>query len=103
MSNQIVKIIFVNGVGPLIGTIQDDVADAIIVKNPCQFGLDEQDELVIRDYLEGITNPEQNVVFMKYNIVSVSIPADGIRDAYISAIEELNKTKIIVPDQKIII
>ncbi|EBS4516793.1 hypothetical protein DQT32_05195 [Salmonella enterica subsp. enterica serovar Braenderup] len=102
-----VKLIFVNGIGPLIATIQEDVQDAIVVRNPCQFGLDEQGELTIRDYLEGITNPEENAIFMKYNIVSVTVPADEILEVYVSAIEAIeaakNEPQIIVPSQKIIV
>lgn len=102
-----VKLIFVNGIGPLIATIQEDVQDAIVVRNPCQFGLDEQGELTIRDYLEGITNPEENAIFMKYNIVSVTVPAAEILEVYVSAIEAIeaakNEPQIIVPSQKIIV
>ena len=102
-----VKLIFINGIGPIIGTIQDDVTDAIVVRNPCQFGLDEEGQMIIRDYLEGIIDPEENTIFMKYNIVSVNDPAASIAAAYISAIESLEaeKTapKLIVPDNKIII
>ncbi|SOK59002.1 hypothetical protein [Yersinia phage fHe-Yen9-03] len=102
-----VKLIFINGIGPLIGTIQDDVSDAIVVRNPCQFGLDDNGEFVIRDYLEGITNPNENVIFMKYNIVSVNVPDASIAAAYVEAIEALEaseeKSRLIVPDNKIII
>ena len=102
-----VKLIFINGIGPIIGTIQDDVTDAIVVRNPCQFGLDENGQMVIRDYLEGITNPDENAIFMKYNIVSVTVPVAEIADAYVSAIEAIeaqkNGPKIIVPEQKIIV
>lgn len=100
-----VKLIFLNGIGPIIATIQSDVTDAIVVRNPCQFGLDEQNELTIRDYLEGISNPEEDVIFMKYNIVSVTTPVAEIAAAYVSALEALedNSPKLFVPDQKIIL
>lgn len=100
-----VKLILINGIGPIIATIQSDTSDAIVVKNPCQFGIDEQGEFVIRDYLEGISNPEKDVIFMKYNIVSVTIPVDEIASAYVSAIESLNDNtpKLFVPDNKIIV
>jgi hypothetical protein len=102
-----VKLIFINGIGPIIGTIQDDVTDAIVVRNPCQFGLDEEGQMVIRDYLEGIIELDENTIFMKYNIVSVNEPAAYIKDAYISALEsheeDKNAPKLIVPDNKIII
>lgn len=105
--NSNVKLIFVNGIGPLIGTIQDDVQDAIVVRNPCQFGLDENGDFAIRDYLEGITNPEENAIFMKYNIVSVTVPTDEILSVYVSTIEAIeaakNNPQIIVPSQKIIV
>lgn len=99
-----VKLLFINGIGPIIATIQNDVTDAIVVRNPCQFGLDEQNELAIRDYLEGISNPEKDVIFMKYNIVSVTTPVSEIANAYISALEALqdNSPKLIVPENKII-
>lgn len=102
-----VKLIFINGIGPIIGTIQDDVTDAIVVNNPCQFGLDEENQMVIRDYLEGIIDPTKNTIFMKSNIISVNDPAPSIEAAYISAIESLeaekSAPKLIVPDNKIII
>lgn len=103
-----VKIIFINGVGPLIGTIQDDANDAIVVRNPCQFGLDEQGEMIIRDYLEGITDAEENTIFFKYSIVSVSAPSEQIAGAYVSAIEAFEESKttesqIFVPSNKIIV
>lgn len=102
-----VKLIFINGIGPIIGTIQNDTTDAIVVKNPCQFGLDEENQMIIRDYLEGIIEPEETTIFMKYNIVSVNEPAASITAAYISAIEALesdkSSPKLIVPNNKIII
>jgi hypothetical protein len=103
-----VKIIFINGIGPLIGTIQDDANDAIVVRNPCQFGLDEQGEMIIRDYLEGLTDAEENTIFFKYNIVSVSVPSEEIAGAYVSAIESIEASKesesqIFVPSNKIIV
>jgi hypothetical protein len=105
-----VKLIFINGIGPIIGTLQNEILDAsnsIIVRNPCQFGLDEDGQMVIRDYLEGIINPEVPTVFVKSNIVSVNDPASAIADAYISAIESLeaekSAPKLIVPTSKIII
>ena len=102
-----VKLIFVNGIGPIIGTIQNEVSDAIVLSNPCQFGYDETGEMIIRDYLEGITNPEEDAIFMKSNIVSVTVPAADIAAAYVSAIESLedgsNDPKLILPDNKIII
>lgn len=100
-----VKLIYVNNVGPLLGVIQEDVTDAIVVKNPCQFGLDESGEFVIRDYLEGISNPTENVIFMKYGVVSVSVPDASIAKAYVEAIEALEQDKpaIFVPSNKIIV
>lgn len=100
-----VKLIFLNGIGPVIATIQSDVSDAIVVRNPCQFGLDETGEFAIRDYLEGISDPEQDVIFMKYNIVSVTVPVESIATAYVGAIEALkdNSPKLFVPDNKIIV
>lgn len=104
-ANTNVKLFFLNGIGPIIATIQSDVTDAIVVRNPCQFGLDETGELTIRDYLEGISNPEKDVIFMKYNIVSVTTPVDDITAAYVSALEALvdNTPKVFVPDNKIIL
>jgi len=103
-----VKIIFINGIGPLITTIQSDTSDATVVSNPCQFGLDENGEMIIRDYLEGITNADEHTIFFKYNIVSVSVPSDQIAEAYVSAIEALEASKttesqIFVPSNKIIV
>lgn len=107
MSNQAsnVKLLFLNGIGPIIATIQQDVSDAIVVRNPCQFGLDEENELTIRDYLEGISNPEEDVIFMKYNIISVTTPTDEIASAYVSALKALedNSPKVFVPENKIIL
>ncbi len=100
-----VKLIYVAGVGPIIATIQNDTNDAVVVSNPCQFGLDEEGQMVIRDYLEGIVEPDQTVIFFKYNIVSVSTPSADIAAVYVGAIEELKASKpgIFVPDNKIIV
>lgn len=102
----LVKMIYVASIGPLIVTMQEETTDALVVKNPCQFGLDEGGNLVVRDYLEGISNPEKPVTFMKYNIVSVSEPESIISDVYVKALEELqnpNKPQIFMPPEKKII
>ncbi|QOI71132.1 hypothetical protein pEaSNUABM50_00191 [Erwinia phage pEa_SNUABM_50] len=103
--NASVKLIFINGVGPLIGTVQSEATDAIVMRNPCQFGLDEDGNFIIRDYLEGITNPNEPVIFMKYAIVSMNVPEESIALAYVEAIDalEAQKSKVFVPDNKIII
>lgn len=102
-----VKLIFVSGIGPIIGTTQGETTDAIVLSNPCQFGLDETGELVIRDYLEGITDATKPVVFLKYNIVSINEPAAEISNAYVSAIEALlaesNAPTVFMPAEKKII
>lgn len=102
--NTNVKLIFINDIGPLIGTVQSETTDAIVMKNPCQFGLDEDGNFIIRDYLEGITNPSESVIFMKYSVISINVPEESISLAYVEAIEAIEspKSKIFVPEKKII-
>lgn len=103
--NNAVKLINVAGHGPMLAIIQADAPEAIVVTSPCQLGLDEEGGLVIRDYLEGVSDFEKQVIFMKSNIVSVSDPVQSLADAYLEAIANLetDEPQIIVPSQKIIL
>ena len=100
-----VKLIYVVGVGPVIGTLQNETGDAIVMKDPVQFGTDENGDFVIRDYLEAVSNPEEPTTFMKYNIVSVSTPAEHITKTYVDTLKALEEQKpqIFVPEKKIIV
>lgn len=96
-----VKIYMINGVGPIIGTEQGESMDHMLLSNVAQFATDENGDVTIIGYLEALTTPAP-VVFMKYNVVSVSRPNDVILNAYLGVFEE-EQPSIIVPDKKIIV
>lgn len=100
---QNVKLFNINSVGPVLAVLQTDSAEAVVVNYPCQLGTDENGEIILRDYLEFIST-EKDVIFYKYNIVSVSDANPALAEAYIDALKQLedNKPKLFVPDNKII-
>ncbi len=100
---QNVKLLNINSVGPVLAVLQTDSAEAVVVNYPCQLGTDENGEIILRDYLEFIST-EKDVIFYKYNIVSVSDANPALAGAYIDALKQLedDKPKVFVPDNKII-
>lgn len=100
---QNVKLLNINSVGPVLAVLQQDSAEAIVVNYPCQLGTDEKGEIILRDYLEFIST-EKDVIFYKYNIVSVSDANPALASAYVDALKQLeeDKPKLFVPDNKII-
>lgn len=105
-SDAVVKLINVASIGPVLAVLQMDSADAISVSNPCQLGSDENGDLIIRDYLDGISDNSEHTVFMKSNIISVSEPVKSLADVYLEAIAEFESettSQILVPSQKIVL
>jgi len=101
-----VKLLNINGMGPVLAVMQAHNEEQIIVTNPAILGTDPKSgDIQINDYLGGITDLEQEVVFMKYNIISISTPEAGLASAYTAALDEMAKPKseIFVPDNKIVI
>lgn len=96
-----VKVYMINGVGPIIGTAQMDTMDHLVLSNVAQFATDENGDVTIIGYLEALAT-DDNVCFMKYNIVSISTPNDVILGAYLGAFED-ETPKVFVPENKIII
>lgn len=101
-----VKLLNINNVGTVLAVIQSESQDAITVKNAAQLATDEDGNIVVVDYLESISNPEEDVIFMKYNIISMSTPSKSLSDVYVQAIEQLNAPaapKVFMPEEKKII
>lgn len=101
-----VKLLNINGMGPVLAVMQAHNEDQIIVTSPAVLGTDpETGDLAINDYLGGISDLDAEVVFMKFNIISISTPEAGLVAAYVGALEaaEEEKSKIFVPDNKIVI
>lgn len=101
-----VKLLNINGMGPVLAVMQAHNDEQLIVTSPAVLGTDpETGDLAINDYLGGISDLDKEVVFMKYNVISISTPEAGLAAAYIGALEaaEAEKSKIFVPDNKIVI
>lgn len=101
-----VKLLNINGMGPILAIMQAHSDDQIIVTNPAVLGTDpETGDLEINDYLGGISNLDKEVVFMKFCVISISEPEAGLAAAYVGALQaqEDAKSKIFVPDNKIVI
>jgi|AGFS01.1.fsa_nt_gi hypothetical protein len=101
-----VKLLNINGMGPVLAVMQAHNDEQIIVTNPAILGTDpETHDLAINDYLGGISDLDSEVVFMKYNIISISTPEAGLAQAYIAALEAAAepKSQIFVPDNKIVV
>lgn len=100
-----VKLLNINGFGPVLAVMQAHNEEQIIVTNPAVLGTDPATgDLQINDYLGGISELDAEVIFMKYNIISISTPEEGLAQAYVAALtaEADTKPKIFVPDNKII-
>ena len=92
--------------GPVLAVMQAHNEEQIIVTSPAVLGTDpETGDIAIKDYLGGISDLDAEVVFMKFNIISISTPEAGLAAAYVSALAaaEEEKSKIFVPDNKIVI
>ena len=101
-----VKLLNINGMGPVLAVMQAHNEEQIIVTSPAVLGTDpETGDLAIKDYLGGISDLDAEVVFMKFNIISISTPEAGLAAAYVAALDaaEEEKSKIFVPDNKIVI
>lgn len=102
---QNVKLLNINTVGPVLAVVQSESQDAITVTNPAQLATDANGDIVVLDYLDGISNADDAVVFMKYNIVSMSTPSASLAEVYVNALESINDTspKVFMPEEKKII
>lgn len=102
---QNVKLLNINTVGPVLAVVQSEAQDAITVLNPAQLATDAEGNIVVFDYLEGVSDADETVVFMKYNIVSMSTPAASLAEVYVKALESINDTspKVFMPEEKKII
>lgn len=101
-----VKLLNINGMGPVLAVMQAHNEEQVIVSNPAILGTDpETGDLAINDYLGGISDLDKEVAFMKYNIISISTPEAGLAAAYVGALEAAIETKpeIFVPDNKIVV
>lgn len=101
-----VKLLNINGMGPVLAVMQAHNEEQIIVTNPAVLGTDpETGDLAINDYLGGISDLDAEVIFMKYNVISISTPEAGLVAAYVGALEAAAepKSEIFVPDNKIVL
>lgn len=99
-----VKLLNINGMGPVLAVMQAHNEEQIIVTTPAVLGTDpETGDLQINDYLGGITDLDAEVVFMKFQVISISTPEASLADAYVNALQAAEKSKIFVPDNKIVI
>lgn len=101
-----VKLLNINGMGPVLAVMKAHNEEQIIVTSPAILGSDpETGDLAINDYLGVISDLDAEVIFMKYNIISISTPEKGLAAAYVDALTAASepKTEIFVPDQKIIL
>lgn len=101
----IVKLLYIANQGPVLAILQSETNDSLIVSHPAQLGQDENGDIQIVSYLDGIIDDSKHVTFMKYNITSVADPAEALGAAYVEAVEELTKPEsgIIMPAEKKII
>lgn len=101
-----VKLLNINGMGPVLAVMQAHNDEQIIVTNPAVLGSDPATgDIEIKDYLGGISDLDKEVIFMKYNIISISTPEIMLANAYVSALEAHAKPKseIFIPDNKIVL
>ena len=101
-----VKLLNINGMGPVLAVMQAHNDEQLIVTNPAVLGTDpETGDLAINDYLGGISDLDKEVIFMKYNVISISTPEAGLAAAYVDALKASAepKSEIFVPDNKIVI
>lgn len=104
--NTNVKLLNINGMGPVLAVMQGHNEEQLMVTNPAVLGTDpDTGDLAINDYLGGISDLDKEVVFMKFCVISISTPEEGLANAYVAALKaaEEAKSKIFVPDNKIVI
>lgn len=101
--NPIVKLLMISGVGIVIGNIESQTVDALVVKDAAQFYQDPNtNEYVMVGYMEDLVG-DNETVFFKSSIVSMVTPNPSILSVYTAAITPADEPKIITQPQGIII
>lgn len=101
-----VRLLMINGVGPVMGILQSENADHMVIGHPVQFTADENNDVNLQDYLQGIQSTAVPTIFNKSCICSVGIPEEHFVKPYVATVQKLTKSdtpKLVLPDSKIIV
>lgn len=96
----VVRLIMI-ATGPVIGTIIDENAYQLVVKNPCQI-MSDGEGIAIVDYLDFLADHKEATIFSQSAIISVNHANPALVKEYLDIVSQ-NESKIFVPDNKIII
>lgn len=101
-----VRLLMINGVGPVMGVVQTENSEHVVLKHTVQFIQDAEGNTDMTDYLKGLQNPDFPAVFNKSCICSEGVPEEHFLTPYIETVKQLentvNKPALFVPEQKII-
>lgn len=101
-----VRILMINGVGPVMGVLQSENAEHMVIGHTVQFTTDSEGDVNLQDYLQGLQSTAVPTIFNKSCICSVGIPEEHFVTPYVETIKKLTAPqgpKLVIPNQSIIV
>lgn len=95
-----VRLVFINGIGPVIGILQSENDKEIVLAKAAQI-VSSDGEYGFSMYLAGIVDPTSNTIFYKSNVASNNPASEEFKTAYLQAVGE--KPMILAPSKDILI